>query len=350
MTAPIIAFFNNKGGVGKTSLVYHLAWMYSDLGLRVLAVDLDPQANLSAAFLDEDRLEEIWEGKSALNTIFRGVQPLIRGTGDIVAPELEIIPWERSANDENLALLVGDLSLSGFEDELSAEWPGCMDRKERSFRVISAFARLIQSAARSHQADIVLADLGPNLGAINRAALIACDSVVVPLSPDLFSLQGLKNLGPTLKRWREEWQERLAKNPAPDDLILPSGKMQPLGYIVLQHSVRLDRPVKAYQRWIARIPAVYREAVLFQERENSIPMPKEDPYCLGLLKNYQSLVPLAQEAHKPMFHLKPADGALGAHFHAVQKVYEVFQKLAMKIAESLSIPIALTPTGEESIR
>ena len=50
MTPPIIAFFNNKGGVGKTSLVYHLAWMYFDLGLRVIAADLDPQANLTSAF------------------------------------------------------------------------------------------------------------------------------------------------------------------------------------------------------------------------------------------------------------------------------------------------------------
>ncbi|MDB9481986.1 AAA family ATPase, partial [Dolichospermum circinale CS-537/05] len=40
MSAKIIAFFNNKGGVGKTSLVYHLAWMYQDLGLRVVAADL----------------------------------------------------------------------------------------------------------------------------------------------------------------------------------------------------------------------------------------------------------------------------------------------------------------------
>ncbi len=56
MSPPFIAFFNNKGGVGKTSLAYHLAWMFADLGKQVLAADLDPQANLSAAFLDEDRL------------------------------------------------------------------------------------------------------------------------------------------------------------------------------------------------------------------------------------------------------------------------------------------------------
>ena len=64
MSKPVVAFFNNKGGVGKTSLVYHLAWMYADLGVRVVAVDLDPQANLSAAFLDEDRLAILWSEMS----------------------------------------------------------------------------------------------------------------------------------------------------------------------------------------------------------------------------------------------------------------------------------------------
>ncbi|WP_413162546.1 ParA family protein [Capilliphycus salinus ALCB114379] len=322
MTVPVIAFFNNKGGVGKTSLVYHLAWMYSNMGLRVVAADLDPQANLTAAFLDEDRLEEIWEGDYRPNTVFRCVQPLIRGIGDIDAPEIELI-------EDNLALLVGDLLLSGFEDDLSSEWPGCMDRKERSFRVISAFWRLVQKAAEIHQAELILADLGPNLGAINRAALIAANYVVVPLSPDLFSLQGLKNLGPTLGRWREEWKERLGKNPAPD-LRLPQGQMQPIGYVILQHSVRLDRPVKAYQRWIGRIPNVYRTAVL-NEPENYQLVPSNDPNCLALLKHYQSLMPLAQEAHKPMFHLKPADGAIGAHIKAVQSAYGDFQKLADEI-------------------
>ena len=52
-----IVFFNNKGGVGKTTLVYHLAWMYAELGYSVVAADLNPQANLSAVFLDEHRLE-----------------------------------------------------------------------------------------------------------------------------------------------------------------------------------------------------------------------------------------------------------------------------------------------------
>ena len=53
MNIPVLTFFNNKGGVGKTSLVYHLAWILSQTGHRVLTCDLDPQANLSAAFLNE---------------------------------------------------------------------------------------------------------------------------------------------------------------------------------------------------------------------------------------------------------------------------------------------------------
>jgi chromosome partitioning protein len=70
--------------------------------------------------------------------------------------------------------------------------------------VTTAFWRVIREAAQRHAADLVLIDVGPNLGAINRAALVASSHVVVPVAPDLFSLQGLKNLGPTLCAWRAD--------------------------------------------------------------------------------------------------------------------------------------------------
>ncbi|MGH3765801.1 MAG: ParA family protein [Pseudonocardiaceae bacterium] len=123
MTAPIITFFNNKGGVGKTSLVYHLAWMLADLGYRVVAADLDPQANLTAAFRYEDEVE------------------------------------------------------------------------------------VLRSAAEEHRAHVVLIDVGPSLGAINRAALVASDQIVVPVAPDLFSLQGTAKSGAHSPRMAQ----RLAK-------------------------------------------------------------------------------------------------------------------------------------------
>lgn len=331
MIAPIVAFFNNKGGVGKTSLAYHLAWMFAEQGKRVVAADLDPQSNLSAAFLDEDRLEGLWPQGPHPRTVFGSIEPLLRGVGDIAPACVEPV-------DDNIGLVVGDLALSSFEDELSAQWPGCLDGKERSFRVISAFWRILDEVSRAQDADIVLVDVGPNLGAINRAILVASDHVVIPLAPDLFSLQGLRNLGPTLRRWRDGWGERLAKSPAPD-LALPSGAMEPLGYVVQQHGVRLDRPVVAYSRWMARIPAEYRAAVLAEPAPaDPGPTVQDDPDCLALLKHYHSLVPMAQEARKPLFLLKPADGAIGAHQRAVQRAYQDFAALADEITDRLAAP------------
>lgn len=327
MNLPVIAFFNNKGGVGKTSLVYHLAWMYADLGIPVVAADLDPQANLTAACLPDDQLEDLFESH-ADDTVFGCIRPLLDGTGDISQPKAITV-------SENLFLLAGDLSLSGFEDELSYQWAQCLDRKPRAFRVISAFWRLMQNAADACEARFILVDLAPNLGAINRAALVAADYVVVPLSPDLFSLKGLENLGPTVRRWRGEWNERLHRNPL-SDLHLPTGSVEPLGYIVLQHSVRLDRPVKAYNKWINRIPNVYRSAVLDQSTSPGVTI-MNDPHCLAMLKHYRSLMPMAQEVNKPIFHLKPADGAIGAHATAVNDCYRDFEKLARAILDRANL-------------
>ena len=67
------------------------------------------------------------------------------------------------------------------------------------------------------------------------------------------------------------------------------------------------------------------------------PAAADDPYCLAMLKHYRSLMPLAMEAHKPMFHLKPADGAIGAHISAVRDCYDDFHILAQKIAASVGI-------------
>jgi hypothetical protein len=106
--------------------------------------------------------------------------------------------------------------------------------------------------------------------------------------------------------------------------------MQPIGYIVMQHSVRRDRPVKSYDKWIARIPAIYSQFVLDCPEVRQLPI-MEDTNCLALLKHYRSLMPMAQEARKPIFHLKPADGALGAHSYAVADARRDFERLAREI-------------------
>lgn len=175
-----IAFFNNKGGVGKTSLVYHLSWMMAEREIPVLAVDLDPQAKLSAMFLSEERLEEIWpDSEDHTASIYGAIRPILRGIGDIAQPPVERI-------SDHLTLLPGDLGLSRFEDKLSDAWPRCHNSDEAAFRTMTAFHRLMQELARESGAKLILIDIGPNLGAINRSALIASDHVCLPLARTSF--------------------------------------------------------------------------------------------------------------------------------------------------------------------
>jgi|UniRef100_A0A7C1FTU8 cellulose biosynthesis protein BcsQ len=323
-----LAFLNNKGGVGKTTLVYHLAWMFAERGVPTLAVDLDPQSNLTAMFLEEERLEELWPDSRHPNTIYGALQPLIEGAGDIAPPHVEPIT-------DLLGLLVGDLTLSLAEDEFSSQWPDCLDRKPRAFRVLSSLWRVIEQAVEQRDAQIVLIDVGPNLGALNRAAMLCAHHVILPLAPDLFSLQGLKNLGPTLRRWRREWQDRKERRPESVDFSIPPGDMRPAGYVVMQHAMRLDRPVRAYERWMERIPQVYYAEVLGE----GTPPPAPDPQRLALLKHYRSLMPMAQEARKPMFLLRPGDGAIGAHVEAVRSCYEDFLNLARKVGAIANVQV-----------
>lgn len=335
MSTPVITFFNNKGGVGKTSLVYHLAWMFSEMGRRVVALDLDPQANLTAAFLDEDRLEALWEDSKNPTTIYRAVQPLTE-VGDLQEPLLVSLA-------RGLHLIPGDVALAGFEETLSNVWPESMGDNNlyRPFRILTAFWQVAQMAARRVQADLLLADVGPNLGAINRSVLIGSDFVVIPLGADLFSLQGLRNLGPTLRSWRNLWRKRL-ENWQDPSFELPNGVMRPVGYIVQQHSVRLSRPVKAYDRWVNRMPEVYHQSVLGETGSAAL-TPAADPHCLATLKHYRSLIPMAQEARTPIFALTTAQGAIGSHAVAVHEAYDDFQGLAGRILSKIAEQPELLP-------
>jgi chromosome partitioning protein len=337
MSTQVLTFFNNKGGVGKTSLVFHLAWMLSEMGYNVVAIDLDPQANLTSAFLDEATLETLWgesinTAQSTGNTIFECIQPLLK-TGDILPPVTHRV-------NAKLHLIAGDLRLASYEDTLSTEWSNAMGSSNlyRPFRLLTAFWLVAQMAASEHQANIILADVGPTLGAINRSALIGTDFVVIPLAADLFSLQGLRNLGPTLRRWRTEWSRRTSnwhENQA-NDFALPVGAMRPVGFVLMQHLERLTNPIKSYRKWADRIPEVYQNVVL-EPSNNQSSLYTDIDYCLAKLKHFRSLVPMGQEVRKPIFNLTNADGAIGSHAAAVQAAKQDFKALANAILKQIKL-------------
>ena len=318
-----ITFFNNKGGVGKTTTVYHVAWMLSELKIKTIAVDLDPQSNLTSMFLSDERLETVYENDTPI-TILDAITPVVNGD--------PAVPVHIEQINEDLGLILGNLALSSFEDTLSDAWLKCLNSEIYSFRITSIFKTIIDEAAKRFGAQVVLIDVGPNLGAINRAVTISSDYIIMPVASDLFSLQGIKNLGTTLNQWKKQWGQRKEFKPQNLTVQIPANDGSPVGYIIMQYSAKESRPVKSYLKWANRIPKVFREYVLGAVTPSVITV-EEDDHCIALLKHFRSLAPMSMEAHKPIFLLKPGDGAIGAHVYAVQKSYEEFETLTRRILD-----------------
>lgn len=330
-----LTLFNNKGGVGKTTLTFHLAHMLARQGLRTVALDYDPQANLTAMFFDEDELTDLWRGgERPAGTVARCVEPVRVGRGEVLAPTLVPVA-------DDLWILPGELSLSRLEQNLAEEWAKKADsNNQRALDVTFALDVLSNLAADAVDADVLLVDVGPSLGALNRAALLACDNIVVPLAPDLFSLQGLENIGPTLREWREDMAYvREKKMASRSQSALPPHFFQPLGYVVQQHLARVDRPVAGYAKWANQIPGSYRRNILEQEAPPETTELVDDPNCIYTLKHMASLAPIAQLARKPMFDLKQADGIGGGQVQAVARCRVDFGLLTGKLLDRLGVEV-----------
>ena len=309
-----IAVFSNVAGIGKTNLVYHLGHMLADMGQRVLLVDCDPQATLTSLCLSEERIEALWQGDVDRRTTIAGFIDE---------------PLHLEALRPNLALVPGDAAFAAHEDELAIAWAEA-EQEDPSETTTSFLSLGIIWAARSDASDIVLLDLGPSLGAINRAIIGAADFLLTPLAPSLQSMAGLQALGPTLRDWRKQWQTIQAKRPD----LFPRLILQPLGYVVTQTGMRLTHPVPSYARWLARIPGAYRQT--FYRGEGHPSGPASDPECLGVLHHQPGLMPLALDARKPMFDLRPADGAIGSHMDSVRRCREDYERLTAQILARIS--------------
>jgi len=316
----VVAFFNHKGGVGKTTLLFNVALALHELGRSVVIFDADAQANVTGLALAENRYDDALKGDS---TIWSTVAPLVTGAGDIrLKTPTEI--------REQVWIVPGDIRLSNFEAILPVGWTEALAGEARGFRVTSALHRLFTAVGKGTQADYALVDLGPNVGALNRSALIAADGFVVPLAPDLFSLMALPSVGNSIRDWSRQWQTAVSNRPAGLDFELPAGSPRPLGYVSQQFSVYGRRPAAAFRDWLARIAQAYQQGVLSPLAATN---PGEDNE-LGSLPNFGTLIPTAQHANKAIFELT-GNEARGAQYTRAQDSRELFQSIADRIASQL---------------
>jgi len=321
-----IAFFNNKGGVGKTTLLCNIAAYVSIYcKKKVCVIDADPQCNATQYFFPEEKLEQIYEHGGF--TIQHILDPLAQGEGFSKELEMEWCP------EFKVDVLAGDPKLALTEDLLAKDWADAKGGDVRGIRTNLVFSQLL---GRLNKYDIIFFDVSPSLGAINRSILLSTDAFISPMSIDIFSLKAFENIAEWIEGWSTDWDRGIEnvrdKAKLPD---LQYGQASFIGYVTQQYLAKKGkdgerRGVNAYERIRAQIDDVIR-------RNNLDEAISGTDFEVGTVPNLFSLIPMSQSQNKPVFELLSKDGVVGAHFSKVKEAKAIYGQVANELLRRLEL-------------
>jgi cellulose biosynthesis protein BcsQ len=247
-----IALFNHKGGVGKTTTTFNLGWMLAEKGKRVILVDADPQCNLTGMALkeeteeDEARIEGIYQNSSNIKT---GLAPAFESQPRAIQA-VDCIPIE---GQEGLFLLPGHVGFAEYEVTLgiAQELSGSIHALKN---LPGAISDLLEKTANKFNADYILIDMSPSLGAINQNLLMISDFFLVPTTADFFSVMAIDSLARILPKWCD-WAKKASKNPILKEAAypFPGFRLKFLGTIVQNYGIIRGKEARAFQTWIEEI-------------------------------------------------------------------------------------------------
>lgn len=217
----IVSVFNNKGGVGKSTLSFHLAHALAEQGRKTLMVDLDPQSNLTLQCLDAEKLETLWNEEELFIEDFHAALEATEQTfTEFVSTPRSIHCLLKPVEDgiyesfalgavynvnKNLGLIPGRLSLHMYEDKLAKSWADAFMGEPQALRLLGAIRSLCMEASAKHGYEIAILDTSPSLGMMNRVIISTSSGFFVPCMPDMFSTFGLTNIGMALRNWRTQF-------------------------------------------------------------------------------------------------------------------------------------------------
>lgn len=327
-----IVVFNNKGGVGKTTLLCNLAaFLQIKKKYKILVIDADPQCNATAYMFPYPQIESLYSRKQ--ETIYEVLKPVKRGRGYLI----EKLPILQSPFF-GIDVLIGDPQLSLAEDFLGKDW---IDGKSGDYRGLQTTLVFRDLLSRAQNYDYIIFDVGPSLGALNRSVLLSCDFFVVPMSSDIFSLRAVENISISLEEWKIGLLRGLEdfKNKEKEDFKIGgetvSWKLQFAGYVTQQYTAKTvdgkQQPVNAYEKIIKKIPSTVNKYLL-PLNNHSMSYPK-----IGEITNLHSLVPLSQNSSVPIFALQAKDGVVGAHFSKVRDYEANIGTISMHLMENIKL-------------
>ncbi|MBI5066942.1 MAG: ParA family protein [Deltaproteobacteria bacterium] len=338
-----VVFFNNKGGVGKTTLACNVgAALAGLLKQRVLLVDCDPQCNSTQLVVDEDTCSRLYwdaDAKSA-TTVMSVLQPIQDGDASI---SKNATPLLGSKNRFGIDILPGHPRLSVVEDKLSLAWGETIAGDIGGIRKTNWCLYLCRELQDRY--DVILFDVGPSLGSLNRTVLLGADYFVTPMGSDIFSIVGVRNIAEWLKQWLDLY----------DAGVLACERRHPkaLEQYNLVRNLAIRRGFAGYtvQQYIAKsIKGERRPTLAFDQILQQMPtemagrlgefaVDKIDAAALKLgdVPNMYSLVPLAQSAHAPILDLSGGDGIRGSGYKQVEKYAKIIDTVARALARNIGI-------------
>ncbi|MTJ07392.1 ParA family protein [Anabaena sp. UHCC 0204] len=349
-----IALFNHKGGVSKTTTTFNLGWMLASKGKRVILVDTDPQCNLTGIALkeetedDEARIENIYNTHSNIKT---GLAPAFESQPRAI----EAVDCIQIEGQEGLFLLPGHVGFAEYEVTLgiAQELTGSIHALKN---LPGAISDLLEKTANKFNADYILIDMSPSLGAINQNLLMISDFFLVPTTADFFSVMAIDSLARILPKWCA-WARKASTNPILKEANypFPEFSLKFLGTIVQNYRIIRGKETTAFQTWIEKIENTVSKTLKPILEKNNLLLPNQvynqqginGSFTMTKISNFNSLIALSQEHCTPIYALTPEQlDQHGIVLEANQKKQEEFKATFSHLADkiiALSSSYAVSP-------
>jgi cellulose biosynthesis protein BcsQ len=349
-----IALFNHKGGVSKTTTTFNLGWMLASKGKKVILVDTDPQCNLTGMALgeeaedDEARLEKIYNTHSNIKT---GLAPAFESQPRAITA-VDCIPLK---GQDGLFLLPGHVGFAEYEVTLgiAQELSGSIQALKN---LPGSITDLLEKTAKKLDADYILIDMSPSLGAINQNLLMTSNFFIVPTTADFFSVMAIDSLAKVLPKWYA-WAKAASLLPILKEANypFPDVTLRFLGIIVQNYRIIRGKETAAFETWIRKIEEDVSSKLVPILQKNNMMLPGQvyaeqeidDNFCLTKISNFNSLIALSQEHQTPIYDLTPEQlrqtGVVLRNNQEKQKEFrKTFSDLADKIIGLTSAAYAVS--------
>jgi cellulose biosynthesis protein BcsQ len=360
--AKVISLFNHKSGVSKTTTTFHLGWMLTKLGLKVLIVDTDPQCNLTGLVLginDYGALFKFYERRGNYD-IYNSLADAFGFDSELKDASKEGISKPTETNNRNMSLIAGHVDFAKFDLQIATALTSSMSLPLLR-PLLGSINSLIRKTADNNSFDVVLIDMSPNISATNMCIFMASDYFIVPTSPDFFCYQSIESLSNVFPDWCKRLQD------FKDGKTLPNNNPKLLG--VISQNFRTyssskenddtsgDTPkdmAKEFKEWSNKIKNITNGMLVPALQENNMIVSEETfrkyvsydtPYNLANIKNFNSLIPTSQRLAKPIFEIKKEDTKWGGGVwererkgemigakHDIKKAETIYSLLANSVA------------------